>query len=86
MRDIVRGVEEAERQMRNKEERDFERFVAASDQRARDRFLRYQEQQIWEQRHGDHMAIFKTLAWSVFALVAAVRFVFLSLTRRRASL
>jgi hypothetical protein len=86
MLDVVRGVEEAQCRMRNKEERDFERFVAASDQRARDRFLRYQEQQIWEQRHDDPMAIFKTLAWIVFALVAAVRFVFLSLTGRRASL
>jgi hypothetical protein len=86
MLDVVREVEEAQRRMRNKEERDFERFVAASDQRARDRFLRYQEQQIWEQRHGDPMAIFKTLAWIVLALVAAVRFVFLSLTGRKAPL
>jgi hypothetical protein len=85
MSDVIREVEEIQRRMRDKDERNFERFQAASDQRARDRHLRFHEQQLYDQRHGDPMAIFRTFAVILAGLFFAVRFVVVALLGRKKS-
>jgi hypothetical protein len=81
MLDVVREVEEIQRRMKDKEEREFERSQFLSDQRARDQLLRFHEQQLYDQRHGNPMAVAKTLAVIVVGLIFAVRFVVVGLTR-----
>jgi len=81
MIDALRETEEIQRRMRDKGERDFERFQAAADQRARDRFLRFQEQQLYDQRSGNQMAIFRMVAVILVGLFLAVGFVVVRLLR-----
>jgi hypothetical protein len=81
MLDVVREVEEIQRRMKDKEEREFERSQFLSDQRARDQLLRFHEQQLYDQRHGNPMAVARTLAVIVVGLFIAVRFVVVGLTR-----
>jgi hypothetical protein len=81
MLDVVREVEEFQRRMRDKAERDSERFQFLSDQRARDQYLFFREQQIYDQRNADPMATARTLAVIVVGLFFAVRFVVVGLGR-----
>jgi hypothetical protein len=81
MLDVVREVEEIQRRMKDKEEREFERSQFLSDQRARDQLLRFHEQQLYDQRHGNPMATARTLAVIVVGLIFAIRFVVLGLGR-----
>jgi hypothetical protein len=81
MIDAIREVEDIQRRMKDKEERDFERSQFLSDQRARDQLLRFHEQQLYDQRHGNPMAVARTLAVIVVGLFLAVRFVVVGLGR-----
>jgi hypothetical protein len=81
MLDVVREVEEIHRRIKDKEERDFERSQFLSDQRARDQLLRFHEQQLYDQRHGNPMAVARTLGVIVVGLFFAVRFVVVGLIR-----
>jgi hypothetical protein len=81
MLDVVREVEEIHRRMKDKEEREFERSQFLSDQRARDQLLRFHEQQLYDQRHGNPMAVARTLAVIVVGLFFVVRFVVVGLAR-----